>query len=236
MGILQLYSPKDFYVTVDKNDYCQGQFCWLIVPRINPVPQILDIERSSPTEHREIKFVLRNANKGKDFQARDRNLPIKLLNLRANEELLVQGAKRRPGIIISSKVDIFPEITSLLIRRGKKHLQEDSIFVIPIYSIETKEKLSGFPQEIVTRTRCLLYKQFFYFPESRKFEEGIARFDRIQVVVSRHPTAIEPTDLCLSKEILDLFLGLFIFCLTGKRDENIETVCELVKDAFPTGL
>lgn len=236
MGILQLYSPKDFYVMVNKTDYCQGQFCWLPVPHINPVPQILDVERSSPIEHQEVKFVLRNANQGKDFKTLDRTLPIKLLRLLANEELLVQRAKRRLGIIISSEVDFFPEITKLLRQKGKKHLQEDSIFVIPVYSIEDGEKLSGFPREIVAKTRCLFYRQFFYIPDSKSFKEGIARFDRVQVVVDRNPVAITPIEICLSKDLFNLFCGLFSYCLTGQEDENIKTARELIKDAFPAEL
>jgi hypothetical protein len=175
---------------------------------------------------------LRNANRANDFQALDRHLPVKNLNLRANEELFVQRAKKRPGIIIASKVDIFPEITNLLRQKGRPHLQQDSIFVIPIYSIENEEKKSGFPQEIVTKTLCLLYKQFFYLPNGKSFKEGIARFDRVQVVVSRDRAAIVPMDICLSQDVLNLFFGLFIYCLTGVEDPDIKVARDLIKETY----
>jgi hypothetical protein len=234
MGILQLFPQKDFYVKVSQDSYCQGQFCWLPVPHIDPVPRILDVERSSPTEHGEVNFILRNANQTNDFTQADRNLPIKMLKLRATEELLVQRAKKRPGVIVSSPVDVFPEITRMLRQMGKSHLQQDSIFLVPAYSIESEDNSTGFPIDMVSRIRCLMFRQFFYFPSSSKFREGIARFDRIQVVVSRDRAAIVPTDICLSGEVCNLFIGLFQFCITGIEDEDIHAVRGLCREAYAT--
>ena len=195
MGILQYFPPDEFYTTIDPRQYKQGQFCWIVTPIINPVPQILDVERRSPEEHEEVKFILRNANRDGDFRAADRTLPIKHLHLRAHEELLVQRAKKRPGIILSAGLDSYPEITALLRAKGKKHLQEDSLFVIPCYGTESIDNPEGFPPEMVVRIRCLLYRQFFYLPPCLAIGESIARFDRIQVVVGKDRSAIEPLEL-----------------------------------------
>jgi hypothetical protein len=189
MGILQVYSPNEFFETVDVREIRPGQFCWLPTPHIDPIPRILDVERSSPEEHRSVSFLIRNANRPGDFHTDNRILPIKYLNLRSNEELLIQKAKRRPGIILSTEVDKFSEITKLLRQKGKKHLQEDSIFVIPCYSIEKETRGTGFPPEMAARIRCLLYRQFFYYPvKAPSITEGIARFDRIQVIIGRDPS------------------------------------------------
>jgi hypothetical protein len=232
MAILQLYPPKEFYSSVDPRAFQPGQFCWIPVPHPDPIPRILDVDRSSPEEHSQVKFLMRNANSKGDFRTNDRGLPIKYLNLRSNEELLVQRAKKRPGIIICSEVDVFPAITELLRSKRKKHLQEDCLFVIPCYGIETRENSTGFPAEMVERIRCLLYRQFFYLPPYKAFTEGIARLDRIQVVIGRDPASIEPSDFSLSKEVFDLFLAIFLYCISGIEDEDLAPVRSLIMETY----
>jgi hypothetical protein len=233
MGILQYIPAKDFYTTTEPNQYKPGQFCWVVSPVIEPIPRILDVKRSDPTEHEKIDFTMRNANSERDFRAADRTLPIKYLNLRTHEELLLQRAKKRPGIVISNNLDIYPAITALLKRAAKKHLQEDSLFVIPCYGVEGNGDLSGFPPEMVLRIRCLLYRQFFYLPVSTTFDESIARFDRIQIVVGRDRSAIEPTNNCLSEAAFNLFLALFLFCATGIEDSDLSTIISMTRECFP---
>jgi len=233
VAILQFYPKEQFFTKVKPGDFCPGQFCWLPVPHIDPTPRILDVERYSPTEHMQVRFVLRNANRRDDFMTRDRGLPIKSLNLKSNEELLAQRAKRRPGIVLSTRLDLFPEVARLLRQKGKPHLQEDCLFVVPAYSIQTEKNVSGFPPEMVTRIRCLIYKQFFYFPGSDRFSQGIARFDRIQVVVGRDPSSIQPTDICLSGEVFGLFRAMVIYCITGKDDEDLKATREICQEAHP---
>ena len=236
MGILQLYPADEFYASVDPIAFSPGQLCRIVTPQIDPIPRILDVQRSSPEEHEDIKFFLRNANKPGDFKSADRTLPLKYLRLRAHEELLVQQAKKRPGIILSSPLDAFSEISSLLKTKGKKHLQEDSLFVAPCYGIESRSDPQGFPPEMVVRIRHLIYRQFFYLPPASPAltEEGIVRFDRIQVVVGRHQATIEPSALRLSDEVFSVFLSLCLFCISGVEDANLAAARTLLKDAYPT--
>lgn len=233
MGILQLYPPSQFFIPIPPREFRPGQFCFVVTPHIDPVPRILDVERSSPEEHNAVNFELRNANRRTDFRTRDRILPLKNLNLKSNEELLTQKAKKRLGVIVSSGVDVFPEIGRLLRHKGKSHCQEDSLFVIPAYSIESETSVSGFPAEMVARIRCLIYRQFFYFPGSSIFREGVARFDRIQVISGRDPSAIEPLDIALSQDVFTLFLAMFVYCVTGIEDNDLAATRALVRDALP---
>ena len=233
MSILQLYSKDEFFINVDYTEFRNGQFCWVPVPNPDPIPMILDVVRNQPEEHEEVRFELRLANRKDDFKKRDRQLPIKHLNLRSNEELLAQRAKKRPCIILSSSVECFPDIARILKSKGKKHHQQDCLFVIPCYSILQDTHGSGFINEQVALIQCLMYRQFFYIPDSDAFSEMIARFDRIQVVIDRSPASIEPTSICIAEEPLTLFLAMFIYCISGKADENLETVRSILREAYP---
>jgi len=234
MPILQLYPPKSFYTQVESSKFFKGQFCWIVSPYLNPIPQILDVERNRPDEHIEARFIIRNANLNEDFKT-NRVLPLK--SLKSNEEFLVQKAKKRLGIILSVGADTYLDIDKLLRSKGKKHLHGDPVFIIPRYSIETEtNKKSGFASEMVTRIRCLLYKQYFYFPNNDKFEEGIARFDRIQVVEGKDPSAIRPTDIYLSEEIFVLFRAMFIFCISGIELNELNEIRTLMKEAYNLSL
>jgi len=232
MGILQFFPVDKFYVSIDPREFRPGQFCRIVVPHIDPIPRILDVERSEPEEHRYVKFLLRNANQTDDFIKKDRTLPIKNLNLESNEELLARRAKKRPAIIISSDVDIFPHIEKILRQRGKKHCQEDCIFLIPCYHTEAEFDPRGFALEMIPRVRCLIYRQFFYLPEHPKIKESVARFDRIQVVVGRDLSSIKPLDFGLSEDVLGVFKALFIYCLTGVEDKDLKSFRDLARECY----
>ncbi|MBU2621324.1 MAG: hypothetical protein ABIJ52_18680 [Pseudomonadota bacterium] len=232
MSITQLYTNDEFYTSTDPKDFKIGQICWVPIPNPDPIPRILDVQRNTPEEHEEVKFELRLANQRTDFKTRDRSLPIKYLNMRSNEELLAQTCKKRPSIILATGAECYPDIASILRQKGKKHQQQDCIFVIPCYSVQIEEYGPGFIQPIVERTKCLMYRQFFYLPLWNRTKDLIARFDRVQVVIDRSPASIEPTDVCLSEEIFNLFLSMFLFCISGKTNELLEDVKELVREAY----
>jgi hypothetical protein len=236
VSIVEYIPENEFYESIDKQLFQPGQLCWLPVPHIDPIPRILAVERSSPEEHEELKFRLREANQKGDFKAPDRTLPLKHVPLRSNEELLVQKAKRRRGVILARGMDIYEDITPILRQKAKKHLQEDALFLIPLYGIQQEEYGAGFPPEMVARIKCLLYRQFFYFPSHGVLREAVARFDRIQVVVSRDPAAIDPIDFCLSGMSFAVFLAMFIYCMTGQEDEDLGTLRELCREAYPQDL
>jgi len=233
MSILQLFSKDEFFTSVKPTEFKNGQFCWVPIPILDKIPRILDIQRNLPKEHEEVMFELRLANQSDDFMKRDRSLPIKYLNLRSNEELLAQRAKKRPAIILSSGVECFFDIEKLLKSKGKKHHQEDCLFVIPCYNILKETYGPGFIPEQVALIQCMMYRQFFYIPGSSHFSELIARFDRIHIVIDRSPAAIEPTDLCLAEEIFDLFLAMFLYCISGRTDEELDVTREIVREALP---
>jgi hypothetical protein len=233
MGIMQYFSTDDFYTSAGRSDFCPGQLCRIPVPHIDPIPRILDVRRDQPEEHDTVEFEIRNGNRRDDFRKRDRTLPLKYLNLKSNEELLVQVAKKRFAVILSPRLDIYPEVASALRQQGKKHLQEDAIFLIPIYGTVSPFRPTGFPPEMVQRVRYMIYRQFFYIPSKMDLEEGVARFDRISVVIGRDPSAIEPLEVSLSDKIFPFFLQMFLFCTTGVIDPNAEEIRSILRECYP---
>jgi len=236
MSIMQLYTIDEFFIKVDPKEFRAGQLCRVPIPFHSSMPQILDAERSTPEEHEKIDFILRYADKSDDFKTRDRSLPIKYLKLRSNEELLVHRCKKRPAVILGNNLDSYPSIAKILKKFDKTHQQEDSLFVIPCYRTMEKTYGSGIIQPIVEYTKCMMYRQFFYIPPIKDFKETIARFDRIQIVIGRSPASIEPSDVCLSEEIFNLFVSMFIFCISGRTDPMFDDIRELVRSACPEQL
>lgn len=233
MGITQVITKDEFFTTVEPQGFQRGQLCWVPIPHPDPIPRILDVQRSSPEEHGKVDFELREANQKLDFRRRDRSLPIKHLNLRSNEELLAQRCKKRPAVILSKDVECFSGINKLLKQNAKRHQQQDCLFVVPYYRAQQEEFDSGIIQPIIARAKCLIYRQFFYMPPIKNFGEGIARFDRVQVVIDRTPAAIEPTDISLSREAYGLFVAMFQFCISGQPNETLEAAKALVRESYP---
>ena len=169
MGIVQLIDP--FYVKLPDDTFRRasvvGQFCWVPVTHLDPIPRLLDVERADPQEHFATKFSIRNMTDG-DFKKKTR-LPIKALSLRETEELVIHRAKRRPAIIISGENTIFDDVKALLQQMGRKHLQQESLIIAPLYSVESGDHEGGFPPVMVARIRALMYKQFFFCPNVLEF-------------------------------------------------------------------
>ena len=230
MSIMSYFSDGKFYEEIEKKSFCIGQLCWVPIPILNKIPKILDLERSKPTSHDSVNFVLRDANKSDDFRKRDRSLPIKYLQLQSDEELLVYRAKKRPSVIVASGMDILPSFEPLLKHKGKRHLQENSLFVIPVYSICREDYGSGFIKEMIPLIERLVYRQFFYIPASKEFTEGVARFDRISIVIDRGPSAIIPSSVCLGKEALAILNDMLLFCLSGKESEELIALKEIFQE------
>lgn len=164
MGVTQLIEP--FYQLLPAEIFRRaptpGQLCWVPVPFLEHAPFIFDVERASSEEHYATQFSARPMT-DQDFRKKER-LPIKALRLKDTEELLAVRAKRRPAIILSDYCTVRADLQKLLREKAKRHLQEKSLLVIPLYGIESESGLGGFPPIMVARIKVLLYDQFFFCP------------------------------------------------------------------------
>lgn len=240
MGITQLLDP--FYIDISgerfRDKITPGQLCWVPSPQPDKIPQILEAQRAGPSEHYLTKFKIRNVAET-DFH-RKSELPLYRLKLRLNEELVVQIAKRRPAIVLPSSTTIFKKIDEILRSKGKTHLQQNCVIVVPIFDIERPQDPKGFPPEMVVRIKALLYNQFFYCPRTPPGMnpiEGVARLDRIQVVFFGHRASFDPLPIKLSEDALAVLMHLLRswLCIKGapEDEKDLHDLKELVKETLP---
>jgi len=234
LGIVQLIDP--FYLKLPDDTFRRasvvGQFCWIPVTHLDPIPRILDVERADPQEHYATKFSIRNMTDG-DFKKKTR-LPIKALSLRETEELVIHRAKRRPAIIISGESTIFDDVRALLQQMGRKHLQEENLIVAPLYSVESGDHEGGFPPLMVARIRALMYKQFFFCPRGNSplTADSIMRLDRLQAVVPNYPAYV-PEPCSLSADALGVLMAMLRSLFGAKEEAEFQTLKELVFESLP---
>ena len=234
MGIVQLIDP--FYMKLPADTFRRagvvGQFCWVPVTHLDPVPRILDVERVDPQEHYATKFSIRNMTNG-DFKKKTR-LPIKALSLRETEDLVIHRAKRRPVVIVSGENTIFDDVNTLLLQIGRKHLQEESLIVAPLYSVESGDHEGGFPPVMVARIRALMYKQFFFCPKENSplTADSIMRLDRLHAVIPNYPAYI-PEPYSLSAEALGVLMAMLRSLFGAKEEADFEALKTLVYESLP---
>jgi hypothetical protein len=162
VGISQIIDP--FYKLLDplkaKRERVIGQICWVPITHLDKIPRVLDVERADPTEHYATKFKIRNMT-DQDFKKKSR-LPIKALNLRETEELIVARAKLRLAIIVAT--DKNTTFSDFQREFSKNHLQEENILIVPLYGVESVNHSGGYPQRMVARVKAMYYRQLFYCP------------------------------------------------------------------------
>jgi len=234
MSIEQLIDPfyKDLPQKTFRKETIIGQLCWIPALHINKIPMIMDVERADPKEVYATKFQVRNLSE-KDFRQKAK-LPIKSLNLRETEELIINKAKKRPAINVCGAPTIFDDITKVLRQLGRLHLQEECSIFVPIYNVETIEHTGGFPPVMVSRIKALMYSQFFYCPPLKKMalSGGIARLDRLQIVISINRAVCDPMPISLSEEALAVLLAMIRF-LFGSTEPDLTSYKELLMETLP---
>lgn len=79
----------------------------------------------------------------------------------------------------------------------------------------------------------ILYRHFFLIPKTNYFDESIVRFDRVQTITGKNPSTIEPTKYCLKNDFFNILLSMFIFCISGEIDKDMEEIRDLIRSTYP---
>jgi hypothetical protein len=141
---------------------------------------------------------------------------------------------------LPSSTVIFKDINEILLSKGKTHLQQNCVIVVPIFDIERPQDPKGFPPEMVVRIKALLYNQFFYCPRTPSGMtpiEGVARLDRIHVVFPGHRASFDPLPIKLAEDALAVLMHLLRswLCIRGTPEDerDLHELKELVKQTLP---
>jgi hypothetical protein len=234
MPLAQFIMP--FYEALADKTYRQdpvvGQIGRVVVPIPNPLPQILEAHRAEPRKHEAIDAKIRNLTSD-DFK-KENHLPIYRLHLRAREELLVQRAKRRYGVVVSMFGSSFDDVEKVLRQQGKTHLQERNILVAPIYPSQCEEHPAGLPPAMRSRIGALMYSQFFPMPKNNTpyLMDGVARLDRLLPVVPKG-LAWDPLPIRLTDSALALLLAMLRMRFGSTEEKEIEELRYILADAVP---
>jgi hypothetical protein len=239
VGITQILGDS-FYRKLDPKTFRMqlepGQIVWVPTPFREGLPRIMEVERNHPQDHFASKFSVHGMTEN-DFK-KHQKLPIKLLNLEITEELVVTRCKMRPAILLLTSLSKYDDIAGQLKNYGRKHLEEDSVMVIPLYSVQKAESDTGFPPIMSARIRSLMYHQLFYCPakDSGLPNDNIARLDRLFAIRPIHP-ALQPTDKGLSDDafsVLTAMLRLMLrLAMNEKEYELFKAFRDLALETLP---
>jgi hypothetical protein len=212
-----------------------GHLVWAPVPHLEEVPRILDVERARSEDHYATKFSI--VQLGADHFRERRKLPVKALALGDTEELLISKAKKRPCVILSARNTEFSDTPLVTELRRRRHLQDLSMVLAPVYGTAVDDLDAGFPPVMTARIRAFLYNQFFYLPKTCPktrisiAKEGVVRLDRLFAAT---PTrGLHPMDIRLAEEPMLLLLAVVRERFGGVEDENLKLVRELLVDELP---
>ena len=211
-----------------------GHFVWCPVPHLEEVPRILEVERAASEDHHATKFEIVQVSS--DHFKSKQKLPIKRLSLGDTEELLISKAKKRPCLVVVSNNTAFTDSTVAELK-GRRHLQDESMILAPIYGAATPENEKGFPPIMVARIKAFLYSQFFYLPKTCpkskiSFEkDGIVRLDRLFPASPNR--GVISMDKKLAEEPLLLLMAVLRERFGDTQAENLKTVRELLYETLP---
>lgn len=212
-----------------------GHLVWCPVPHLEEVPRILEVERASSETHYASNFRIVQMDRT-HFKERQK-LPIKSLSLQDTEELLISKAKKRPCVVVACQNTTFKDSAAVAELKGRKHLQDDSMLLAPIYGTATLEDVKGFPPKMVARIRVLLYNQFFYLPKScpknkvSVDKDGIVRLDRL--LAASPSRGVAPMGIKLAAEALSLLMALLRERFGAPEQENLKLVRDILAEALP---
>ena len=240
MGLVQYFNTYkyDFYESIPgEHNFAHpviGQICWAPILHVDTIPRIFEVERYHPEQHEYVKYLVRNM-KSNDFRGKGK-LPVKLLNLRERQEAIINGASKRPCILLHYGETIYSDIEPELKQSGKSHLQrKNNMLLLPLYGIKDDVgHTGGFPPVMVARIRAMLYDQFLFFPSDTNVPllDSIGRLDNLQVIVNHYPVC-DFTGHKVTEELFAVIIGMLKRWFNLEIDEEFNTLVEICNEACP---
>lgn len=231
MSILQVF---DSFFEESSGDPDIGDIYWVPAPYFEETPRVLNTTREDIDSHATVNFVLERIGRN-HFQG-TRDLPLALLRLDQNEELMALKSKKRPAIVIAKAAIDSEEINNLPEAEAKraKVLRKSIYIVAPMYSSGTMSKPTTFTPELVARVEQLMYRHLFCIPDFEATKpaaspRSIVRLDKI------HPSHLgpgrDPAGVRLSQEVLPFFQEIVASFLSDEDSEELAALRDLVQSS-----
>jgi hypothetical protein len=183
-----------------------GQICWAPITFVEPDYQVALLAGTVPSDDSATTYRVVPYSKGQH------NLqpPVFALKLRAGEVIRAARMKRRPAIVLSSRVDQWKDKGGTATRHSEK-----ARLLIPLYTI------SDYSAAWTDRVRRFEYNSHFFLPANllpggTPNRDVFLRFEQCQCVNER---LIEPCNFRLDDEALDFVLAWFEYWCRGQHNE-----------------
>jgi hypothetical protein len=181
-----------------------GRICWAPITYVEKEYQVAEVAQTSPSD--DSATVYRVVRYTEDHHI---SPPVFGPNLRATEAMRVGRMKRRPAIILSSRVDPWTDKGDV-----KRHSTKSRLLV-PLYTIER------YSPAWIGRVQCFEYNSHFYLPANplpggKPNRAVFARFEQAQTV---DENLIEPCGFCLDADVLDYLHSWFEYFVRGTHNE-----------------
>jgi hypothetical protein len=193
-----------------------GRLVRAFLPHVDQQPYLLVAHgRTDPEAHQEAEFEIQPllANK----PPTEAYLPVAGLPAYSGEVRILQRAKKRPALILSTSG---AAVERRLKAGSARYLTNRSVLVAPYYGADRSGKRGGFKPEFVQRIRRAEYPQYSWdsLPISGA-SESILRFDHLQPL-GENAQAVEITPYRLTVDAADIIEEWLSWFRTGGLTEN----------------
>jgi hypothetical protein len=204
--------PSPWWLNCDDKAVRRGRLIRAFVPHVDQEPRTLILEgRAEPTGHESALFRIEPIRI--DRPSRRTTLPVAALPSYPGEVHIVQRAKVRPALVLSTGGEDVPGA----LRIGAARYQTTpTMLAAPYYGADPGGNRGGWRPEFVQRIRRCEYPQYFWdkLPIGRSTSESIMRLDHLQPI-GRHANSIELMPFSLSSDAVQIIDEWLAWLLSG---------------------
>lgn len=200
----------------DESKLEYGRLVKAFLPHVDQQPYVLVAQgRTDPEAHREADFEVRPLLR--NLPPSGAYLPVAGLPAYEGEVRIVQRAKKRPALVLSS---LGTEVASGLRTGSARYQTNRSVLVAPYYGADQSGRRGGFRSEFLKRIRRAVYPQYMWdsLPIGGP-AESVLRLDHVQPL-GENAQAVEVTPYRLASEAAEVVEEWLTWFRTGELSQN----------------
>ena len=170
-----------WWVPETSKTVCRGHLLRAFLPHFDQVPFVLQATgRCQPTQHTNATYRVTALHPGAKAPPKTRGLPIAALPDFPNEVRIVQRAKTRPALVLSTGGTRLPK------QSGPTWQTAPGLLVAPYFGVAKTDDRAGWPATFVDRIRIGEYPQYIWDHLPGNGEDSILRLDQTQPLGDHH--------------------------------------------------